>query len=67
MEFDPIMQHRIFCPWIASTAESAPGWQQTLSALQRHKEISLPLPESTPLIEVLKFKCNGHNFHAYTP
>lgn len=52
MEFDPIRQHRVFCPWIASTAKSAPGWQQTLSALQRHKEISLPLPENTSLIEV---------------
>ncbi|KAL2462840.1 C3HC zinc finger-like [Forsythia ovata] len=36
MEFDPIKQHRHFCPWIVSGGNSFPGWQQTLSALQGH-------------------------------
>ncbi|CAN8321035.1 unnamed protein product [Cochlearia groenlandica] len=35
MEFDPIKQHRHFCPWIRSTGKRGPGWRQTLSALQR--------------------------------
>ncbi|KAL3512305.1 hypothetical protein ACH5RR_025022 [Cinchona calisaya] len=54
MEFDPIRQHRLFCPWIASSSNSASGWQQTLSALQRHKEFSHSIAENTPssLIEV---------------
>ncbi|KAF8053170.1 hypothetical protein N665_1456s0007 [Sinapis alba] len=37
MEFDPIKQHRHFCPWIWSTGRRGPGWRQTLSALQRQK------------------------------
>ncbi|GER38623.1 C3HC zinc finger-like [Striga asiatica] len=49
-EFDPIKQHRYFCPWIMSTGKSSPGWQQTLSALMDHKELD-KLPPST-LIEV---------------
>ncbi|XAR63877.1 hypothetical protein NMG60_11024016 [Bertholletia excelsa] len=55
MGFDPIRQHRHFCPWITSTANSPPGWQQTLSALQRQEEFSSPLPADVPsssLIEV---------------
>uniref|UniRef100_A0A6N2KTA9 NuBaID C-terminal domain-containing protein n=1 Tax=Salix viminalis TaxID=40686 RepID=A0A6N2KTA9_SALVM len=40
--FDPIRQHRHFCPWIISTSSGAPGWQQTLSALRRQKEFSPP-------------------------
>ncbi|KAK3161229.1 hypothetical protein QOZ80_1BG0074190 [Eleusine coracana subsp. coracana] len=33
-EFDPIKQHRTFCPWIApDDGESSPGWRLTLSAL----------------------------------
>lgn len=36
MEFDPIKQHRHFCPWIMSSGNSVPGWLQTLSALQGH-------------------------------
>ncbi|CAH1422344.1 unnamed protein product [Lactuca virosa] len=47
MEFDPIKQHRHFCPWITSTGKSAPGWKQTLSALQRQKEFLSP-PSPTP-------------------
>ncbi|KAF7135356.1 hypothetical protein RHSIM_Rhsim08G0138600 [Rhododendron simsii] len=55
MEFDPIRQHRHFCPWIASTGNSPPGWQKTLSALQRQKEFfcpSSPNASSSSLIEV---------------
>ncbi|KAL7099085.1 hypothetical protein ACP275_09G059700 [Erythranthe tilingii] len=50
MEFDPVKQHRHFCPWIISTGKFAPGWKQTLSALEGHKEhINMP---SSNLIEV---------------
>ncbi|GFP99978.1 nuclear-interacting partner of alk [Phtheirospermum japonicum] len=49
-EFDPIKQHRHFCPWIMSTGKFAPGWQQTLSALVILKELD-NVPLST-LIEV---------------
>ncbi|KAM0980009.1 hypothetical protein ACFX13_016048 [Malus domestica] len=49
MEFDPIRQHRYFCPWIASTGNGAPGWKQTLSALQRQEGGS---PSSTSIIKV---------------
>lgn len=54
MEFDPIRQHRLFCPWIASFGNSTPGWKQTLSALQRHKEFSGSFSENplSSLIEV---------------
>ncbi|KAJ8752395.1 hypothetical protein K2173_004031 [Erythroxylum novogranatense] len=40
MEFDPIRQHRHFCPWIVTSSSGAPGWEQTLSALLRLKEHS---------------------------
>ncbi|PIN05762.1 hypothetical protein CDL12_21697 [Handroanthus impetiginosus] len=50
MEFDPIKQHRHFCPWIMSTGKFTPGWQQMLSALEGEKEFS-NVPSST-LIEV---------------
>lgn len=56
MEFDPIRQHRHFCPWIASTGNSPPGWQKTLSALQHQKEFfcpSSPNASSSSLIEVI--------------
>lgn len=42
MEFDPISRHRHFCPWVKSSGSAAPGWQQTLSALQKEKVFSLP-------------------------
>ncbi|KAK6925205.1 Zinc finger, C3HC-like [Dillenia turbinata] len=51
MEFDPIKQHRHFCPWITSTSTAAPGWQQTLSALQRHYH---PSPSNSPSLSVIK-------------
>lgn len=54
MEFDPFRQHRHFCPWITSSGSSPPGWQQTLSALQRQNEFSSPSTHSpsSSLIEV---------------
>ncbi|KAL6006913.1 hypothetical protein ACLOJK_032409 [Asimina triloba] len=40
LEFDPIRQHRHFCPWIASAHDaSMPGWKQVLSALDRVKVV----------------------------
>uniref|UniRef100_A0A5B7BCB4 C3HC-type domain-containing protein n=1 Tax=Davidia involucrata TaxID=16924 RepID=A0A5B7BCB4_DAVIN len=48
MVFDPIRQHRHFCPWVAPVGSVAPGWQQTLSALQRQKEFSCPLSTNAP-------------------
>ncbi|TXG51525.1 hypothetical protein EZV62_024049 [Acer yangbiense] len=47
MKFDPIMQHRHFCPWIVSTGSGPPGWQQTLSALQRKRDRSHPSPTNS--------------------
>ncbi|XP_076888877.1 uncharacterized protein LOC143539446 [Bidens hawaiensis] len=55
IEFDPIKQHRYFCPWISSNGKSPPGWKQTLSALERQKEIvytSETTQASSSLIEV---------------
>lgn len=37
MKFDPIKQHRHFCPWIMSSSNFSPGWQQTLAALHGNK------------------------------
>lgn len=42
MAFDPISRHRHFCPWVKSSGSAAPGWQQTLSALQKEKVFLLP-------------------------
>ncbi|XP_050236868.1 uncharacterized protein LOC126686712 [Mercurialis annua] len=53
MEFDPIRQHRHFCPWILSTNSGAAGWQQTLSALFRQKEDTTPT-KSSPSTSKLK-------------
>jgi hypothetical protein len=44
--FNPIRQRRHFCTWIVSTSSGPPGWQQTLSALGRQKEFSLPSTNS---------------------
>lgn len=38
-EFDPVKQHRHFCPWIFSTGGFSPGWQQTLTALEKHSAV----------------------------
>ncbi|CAK9312187.1 unnamed protein product [Citrullus colocynthis] len=53
MEFDPIRQHRNFCSWIA-TGNVAPGWKQTLSALQREKNSSPHSPKNSPLAALIK-------------
>ncbi|CAE5959686.1 unnamed protein product [Arabidopsis arenosa] len=52
MEFDPIKQHRHFCPWIWSTGRRGPGWRQTLSALQRHKGSCQTPPTPSSLFKV---------------
>ncbi|XP_054822448.1 uncharacterized protein LOC129320830 isoform X2 [Prosopis cineraria] len=56
LEFDPIRQHRHFCPWIASMNDEEPGWKQTLSALLRQKDHSNSSPlrslSSTSIIKV---------------
>lgn len=54
MEFDPIRQHRHFCPWIASSGNSAPGWQQTLFALQRQQESSFPPSTNAPSSSIIQ-------------
>ncbi|KAJ1392331.1 Zinc finger, C3HC-like [Sesbania bispinosa] len=56
MEFDPVRQHRHFCPWIASIDGGEPGWKQTFSALY-HQKKHLPhspnrSPSSMPIVKV---------------
>ncbi|KAL0535609.1 hypothetical protein IC582_029948 [Cucumis melo] len=53
LEFDPIRQHRYFCPWIA-TGNVAPGWKQTLTALQREKSSSPHSPKNSPSASLIK-------------
>ncbi|CAN1266987.1 Zinc finger C3HC-type protein 1 [Linum perenne] len=48
MDFDPIRQHRHFCPWIISSNSGAPGWEQTLTALQRQNDPSSSSPKTPP-------------------
>ncbi|KAI9384403.1 hypothetical protein POPTR_012G058550v4 [Populus trichocarpa] len=52
--FNPIRQRRHFCTWIVSTSSGPPGWQQTLSALERQKEFSLPSTNSPPSSSLIK-------------
>ncbi|KAH8491783.1 hypothetical protein H0E87_021400 [Populus deltoides] len=52
--FNPIRQRRLFCTWIVSTSSGPPGWQQTLSALERQKEFSLPSTNSPPSSSLIK-------------
>ncbi|KAF5792595.1 putative Zinc finger, C3HC [Helianthus annuus] len=55
IKFDPIKQHRYFCPWVSSNGKLTPGWKQTLSALERQKEFvysSETTEASSSLIEV---------------
>ncbi|GLT76526.1 hypothetical protein SLA2020_481790 [Shorea laevis] len=54
MEFDPIRQHRHFCPWIVSIGSSAPGWKQTPFALFCQKDVSPSLYKSSPSASMLK-------------
>ncbi|KAG0456619.1 hypothetical protein HPP92_024407 [Vanilla planifolia] len=45
LDFDPIMQHRPFCPWSASDdSKSFPGWKATLSALDNQENSSSQRP-----------------------
>ncbi|KAK9116038.1 hypothetical protein Sjap_014985 [Stephania japonica] len=48
MTFDPIAQHRYFCPWIETNGGAACGWQLTLSALDRESDSSHHLPRKSP-------------------
>ncbi|CAH9092885.1 unnamed protein product [Cuscuta europaea] len=48
LEFDPIRLHKYYCPWITSNGGSAPGWQQTLSALEHQHELSHPSMADAP-------------------
>ncbi|KAL9372446.1 hypothetical protein Peur_034690 [Populus x canadensis] len=52
--FNPNRQRRHFCTWIVSTSSGPPGWQQTLSALERQKEFSLPSTNSPPSSSLIK-------------
>uniref|UniRef100_A0A1J3JWS8 Nuclear-interacting partner of ALK n=1 Tax=Noccaea caerulescens TaxID=107243 RepID=A0A1J3JWS8_NOCCA len=52
MEFDPVKQHRHFCPWIWSTGRRGPGWRQTLSALQRNKGSCQTPPSPSSVFKV---------------
>ncbi|GAB2281187.1 hypothetical protein Dimus_015791 [Dionaea muscipula] len=56
MEFHPIKQHRYFCPWVTSTDSIAPGWQQTLLALQKEKVFSVvpDIKDSPPATSLIK-------------
>lgn len=54
MVFDPIRQHRHFCPWIAPMDKGAPGWQQTLYALQRQQGYSPPPSKNSPSASIIK-------------
>uniref|UniRef100_A0A0D9V2P7 C3HC-type domain-containing protein n=1 Tax=Leersia perrieri TaxID=77586 RepID=A0A0D9V2P7_9ORYZ len=65
-EFDPMKQHRTFCPWICpDDGEALPGWRLTLSALlsqdkrfngdsQVEPQISLLNEEDDPVTSVRK-------------
>jgi hypothetical protein len=57
MGFDPMRQHRHFCPWITSTGNGATGWQQTVSALLRQKGFS-PSPWNSPSANIIKVILN---------
>lgn len=49
MEFDPLCQHRHFCPWVTSTETVSPGWKQTLLALKKEKVFTLLESEDSPM------------------
>ncbi|KAL5228710.1 hypothetical protein ABZP36_016975 [Zizania latifolia] len=65
-EFDPMKQHRTFCPWISpDDGEALPGWRLTISALlsqgkrfggdsQAESQISLLNEEDDPITSVRK-------------
>ncbi|XP_020571916.1 uncharacterized protein LOC110018814 [Phalaenopsis equestris] len=47
MDFDPIKQHRPFCPWFSYEGKNLPGWKATLSALDDLEKNSSQPPEQT--------------------
>ncbi|KAL0906779.1 hypothetical protein M5K25_025300 [Dendrobium thyrsiflorum] len=47
IDFDPIKQHRPFCPWISDEGKNLPGWKATLSALDDLEKDSSQQPEQT--------------------
>uniref|UniRef100_A0A2P2KTH8 C3HC-type domain-containing protein n=1 Tax=Rhizophora mucronata TaxID=61149 RepID=A0A2P2KTH8_RHIMU len=53
LKFDPIRQHRHFCPWIVSIS-GAPGWKQTLGALLHQKHHSHPSHAVSPTLSMIK-------------
>ncbi len=62
-EFDPIQQHRHFCPWVnghvatagsSSGASALCGWQLTLDALQHQHPSAAGLAESESTASMYK-------------
>ncbi|XP_078428396.1 C3HC zinc finger-like protein [Wolffia australiana] len=57
-KFDPIGQHRPFCPWIASREKNLPGWKLTLQTLVKDESspiVGLPLSSdevNDPIISI---------------
>ncbi|KAL8159004.1 hypothetical protein V2J09_000541 [Rumex salicifolius] len=49
MEFDPLCQHRHFCPLVTSTETVSPGWKQTLLALKKEKFFTAIESEDSPM------------------
>lgn len=47
IDFDPIKQHRPFCPWISDAGKNLSGWKATLSALNDLENNSSQQPEQT--------------------
>ncbi|CAL1369975.1 unnamed protein product [Linum trigynum] len=54
VDFDPIRQHRHFCPWIVPTNSGAAGWQQTLTALHRQNDPSNSSPKTPSVSSIIK-------------
>lgn len=65
MEFDPIWQHRHFCPWISADGSAAPGWQQTLSALQHQKDFGDLSPSDSRSLSIIKVLQNFSTIITY--
>ncbi len=66
-EFDPIQQHRHFCPWVnghvatagsSSGASALCGWQLTLDALQHQHPPAAGLAESESTASMYKVRTN---------
>lgn len=59
-EFNPIRQHRPFCPWVApEDGENLPGWTLTLNALIQQEKVSssdpVQIDSPTNLIDEVNF------------